>query len=216
MEATGTGPSTNELPATPSIAQSRLDAWLSLPAGDRAELIGGCIRYKAMPSFEHGDAVIGVSEQIGRLRGPPRSGGGGWWMSQEVDLYVGGQGLRPALVGWRVATHPAPPRKVNVGERHLGVYMTPPDWVCEVLSESTRARDEDDGLKWRAYWAAGVGHYWLVDLVRSQLIVYRRGERDFEPVDVAGRTAVKALAPFDELEFDARRVFMLADLASPT
>ena len=216
MEATGIEPSTEGLPSTTSVALRRLEAWLSLPAGDRAELIGGCVRYKAMLSFEHGDAIIGVSEQIGRLRGPSSAVGGGWWLSQEVDLYVGGQGLRPDLVGWQVAKHAAPPRKVNVGERHLGVYVAPPDWVCEVLSGSTRARDEDDGLKWRGYWEAGVEHYWLVDLVRSQLTVYRRGERDFEPVDVAGRTTVKTLAPFDGLEFDARRVFMLTDLASGT
>jgi len=118
------------------------------------------------------------------------------------------RGLRPDLVGWRTEKHPAPPRKVNVGERHFGVYVTPPDWVCEVLSPSTRSRDEDNGLKWQTYWQAGVGHYWLLDLVRSQLTVYGRGERDYEPIDVAGRASVKALAPFEGAEVDARRVFL--------
>src|SRR5690242_17865724 len=78
------------------------------------------------------------------------------------------------------------PQEVNIGDRHLGVYVTPPDWVCEVLSTSTRSRDEDEGIKWHAYRQAGVGHYWLVDLTREQILVYARGERSYEPVAVAG------------------------------
>jgi Uma2 family endonuclease len=214
MEAVAYTPSDDMRAGVVSATLQRLEAWLSLPDGDRAELLDGRIVYKSMPSFEHGDAVIGISGQLDRLRGPPGAGGGGWWLSQEVDLYLGGQGVRPDVVGWRVDRHPAPPRKVNVGARHLGVYVTAPDWVCEVLSDSTRTRDENEGLKWRAYWDAGVGHYWLVDLTRNQLTVYRRGERDYEPVDVAGRESVKALAPFDAIEFSARRVFMLADVTA--
>jgi len=128
-------------------------------------------------------------------------------------MYLGGHGLRPDLVGWRAEKHPAPPHKVNVGPRRLGVYVTPPDWVCEILSEATRSRDEEEGLKWRTYWEAEVDHYWLVDLTRHQLTVYRRGKLDYEPVDVVGRESIKALAPFESVQFNARRVFLLADLA---
>lgn len=197
-----------------SEAMKRLEAWLMLPEGDRAELLRGRIVYKAMASFEHGDAIIGISEQLGRLRGPPGRGGG-WWLSQDVDMFLAGQGLRPDLVGWRVEKHPKPPQKVNVGTRHLGVYVTPPDWVCEVLSGSTRSRDEDDGAKWNAYSEAGVGHYWLVDLTLGQILVYRRGAKGYDPIDVAGRETVKALAPFESMSFDARRVFLLSDLPAP-
>lgn len=195
-----------------SPARSRLEAWLRLPPGDRAELLNGVIVYKAAPSLEHGDAILGVAEQIGRLRGPPSGSDGGWWLSQDVDLYLDGQGIRPDIAGWRVAKHPTPPRKVNVGE-HLGVYVAPPDWVCEVLSPSTQPRDARSGVKWRAYWNAGVEHYWLVDLDRSQVTVYRRGERDFEPCDIAGRSSEKPLAPFETVPFVARRVFILSDAA---
>src|SRR4051812_9338209 len=155
-----------------SEAEKRVDAWLSLPEGDRAELLGGRIVYKTMASIEHGDAVMGIAEQLGRFRGPPGTPGG-WWLSQEVDMYLSGQGLRPDMVGWRMDRHPKPPRKVNLTNRHLGVYVTAPDWGCEVLSGSTRSRDEEEGVKWRAYHEAGVGHYWLVDLLRQQLTVYQ-------------------------------------------
>ena len=55
---------------------------------------------------------------------------------------------------------PRPPRRQNAGVEHLGVYVDPPDWACEVLSETTRRRDEPGGVKWRTYWEAGVAHYW--------------------------------------------------------
>ena len=192
-------------------AEKRLDAWLSLPEGDRAELIAGRIVYKGMASIEHGDAVMGIAEQLGRFRGPPGTPGG-WWLSQEVDMYLSGQGLRPDMVGWRMDRHPKPPRKVNLTNRHLGVYVTAPDWVCEVLSGSTRARDEAEGVKWNAYHEAGVDHYWLVDLLRQELTVYQRGARDYEPVEILGRAGVKALPPFESIEVVAHRVFLLADL----
>lgn len=192
----------------PPLARRRLVAWLSLPDGDRAELLDGRIVYKAMSSLEHGDAVMGIAGQLDRFRGRGGGGGGGWWLSQDVDMYLGGQGVRPDLVGWRVDRHPKPPQKVNLGE-HLGVYVTPPDWVCEVLSASTRTRDEEDGAKWRAYHQAGVTHYWLVDLGREQITVYGRGEGAYEPVDIAGRHAVKPLAPFEGVEFVAGRVFVM-------
>lgn len=188
--------------------QKRLEAWLSLPPGDRAELINGRIVYKTMATLEHGAAAMNIAAQLDRFHGPP-SVGGGWWLSQEVDMLLSGQGLRPDLVGWRVDKNPKPPQKVNVG-KHMGVYVAPPDWVCEVLSASTRSRDEEDGAKWQAYHEAGVGHYWLVDLVREQLTVYRRGALAYEPIEVAGREATKPLPPFETIEFQAGRMFLLA------
>lgn len=134
-----------------------------------------------------------------------------------MDLLLAGQGLRPDVVGWRMDRHPAPPRKLNVGPRHLGVYVTPPDWICEVLSTSTRTRDEAEGLKWQAYHEAGVGHYWLVDLEREQILVHQRGERSYEAVEVADREAVKPLPPFETMAFQARRLFqVIALLKAPS
>ncbi len=185
----------------------RLEAWLSLPNEDRAELLNGRIAYKAMASPEHGAAAGGVYAQLERLQGPPGAGGG-WWISQDVDLFLTGQGIRPDVVGWRADKHPHMPQKVNVG-KHLGVIVAPPDWVCEVLSVSTRSRDETDGIKWQAYLEAGVGHYWLVDLVRNQITVYQNTGSEFSPVDVAGRDSVKVLAPFLSIEFSSRRLFQV-------
>lgn len=186
-----------------------------LPDKDRAELLNDRIIYKASPSIEHGGAAADVIGQLLRFQGPPGGGRpGGWWLSQEVDLYLSGQGLRPDLVGWRVDRHPRPPKKVNVGNTRMGVYVTPPDWVCEILSPATRAQDEVEGIKWNAYFEAGLEHYWLVDVQRMQITVYQRGERSFSPVAVVGRDDVRRLPPFEAVEFESKWVFLIADFVS--
>ncbi|MEA3209577.1 MAG: hypothetical protein QOE70_2634 [Chthoniobacter sp.] len=45
-----------------------------------------------------------------------------------------------------------------------------PDFICEVLSSSTEARDR--GVKFRDFEAHGVGEYWLVDPERELLEQY--------------------------------------------
>lgn len=48
----------------------------------------------------------------------------------------------------------------------------PPDLVIEILSPSTRSRDER--LKRDLYERVGVQEYWLVDPLRDVILVYRR------------------------------------------
>lgn len=51
-----------------------------------------------------------------------------------------------------------------------------PDLVVEVLSDSTRKRDE--GIKLERYELLGVQEYWVIDPKRSEARIYRRtGER---------------------------------------
>ena len=50
----------------------------------------------------------------------------------------------------------------------------PPDLVIEILSPSTRSRDER--LKRNLYERVGVEEYWLVDPLRDVIHVYRRDE----------------------------------------
>src|SRR5438105_2465190 len=121
--------------AWPPELRRQLVAWLSLPREVRAELLGGRIVHKAMATVEHGAAQGGVFAQLFKQQGPFGEGTR-WWLTQEADLFIGGEGLRPDVAGWRIERHPEPPPQVNVDE-HLGVVIAPPEWVCEVLSKST-------------------------------------------------------------------------------
>ena len=54
-----------------------------------------------------------------------------------------------------------------------------PDLVIEILSPSTRPRDER--LKRDLYERVGVDEYWLVDPEHDIVTIYRRGAEGFEP-----------------------------------
>ena len=92
----------------------------------------------------------------GELTGPfgkGRGGPGGWWIIDEPELHLGEDILVPDLAGWR---------RERMAELPDTAYFTPaPDWVCEVLSASTRRLDLHG--KRPAYAREGVGCQWLVD-----------------------------------------------------
>ena len=80
-----------------------IEDWLAIPEERRAELIDGAIFYQGMPGPSHGRAQ---GKTFAAIDGPfgRRPGGaerpGGWWISLEVDMEIGGIGCRPDL-GWR-------------------------------------------------------------------------------------------------------------------
>lgn len=173
-----------------------VEAWLALPEEARAEIIGGRLVYQGMPGPRHGRAQLAAGS---RLRDPydRRPGGadkpGGWWLSQEVDLFIGGIGCRPDLVGWRRARSPRLP-----APDARGLVTEIPDWICEVLSPSTRQTDW--GAKRLAYHQAGVPFYWLLDPDNETLTVLRHAEEGYLVVLVAGRDDVVRAPPFDAVE----------------
>lgn len=170
--------------------------WLAVPEEARAELIGGRLVHQGMPGPRHGRAQLGAGS---RLRDPydRRPGGGdkpgGWWLSQEVDMFIGGIGCRPDLLGWRRERFPRLPEPDQ-----RGVVTDVPDWICEVLSPSTRQTDW--GSKRLAYHQAGVPFYWLLDPDNETLTVLHRAEEGYLVVLVAGKDDVVRAPPFDAVD----------------
>ena len=82
-----------------------------------------------------------------------RGGPGGWWILFEPELHLGEEVLVPDLAGWYRERMPDYP--------DTAYFTLAPDWVCEVLSPSTRKLDLHE--KRPLYALAGVGHLWLVD-----------------------------------------------------
>jgi|CXWL01.1.fsa_nt_gi Uma2 family endonuclease len=79
-----------------------------------------------------------------------------------------------------------------------------PDLLVEVLSDSTRKRDET--TKRHLYERHGVGEYWIVDPVLETVKVYRRAGDRFAPAEVfereAARTLTSEILPEFRLELD--------------
>ena len=156
---------------------------------ERVELIRGSVVEKASPSGEHSSAQGGIDRRIGNPFN--RSWPGGWWLFLGLGLRLGSEIFRPDLCGFRrerVVTKPAG-RPVAIA----------PDWVCEILSPSNASTDRVEKLQ--TYFAAGVGHYWLVDPIEGSLEVFRRTDLAYALVQSAHRGQRLRPEPFEAREF---------------
>jgi Uma2 family endonuclease len=179
--------------ATPSRRLATAADLLILPADRPAEIIGGEIVDKAMPSFEHGSAQSGLSGVLFGFRGPAGSGPGpgGWWLATEVEVeYETHEAYRHDLVGWRRDRVAAKPSERPVRVR--------PDWVCEILSPSNASNDTVKKL--RVLHRHGVPHYWLLDPDARTLRVLRWTPDGYlEALSASAEETVRA-EPFDAVE----------------
>ena len=132
---------------------------LDAPPDKVAEVVDGTLYIFDRPAFLH--TLAGSA--LGNAIGPPfhhgRGGPGGWWILDEPQLHLGEDIVVPDMAGWRRERMPVYPDTA---------YTTlAPDWVCEVLSPSTRKLDL--GGKSAVYARAGVGYLWFVDPIARSL-----------------------------------------------
>lgn len=194
-------------PSRPEEPRATIADWLAEPEERGAELINGRIVYKAMPAPRHGRAQrkIGVAtDPYDRHR---LENGPGWWISTEVDLKLGEDGVRPDLCGWRRDRYPRMPEPAPA----LKVVTSPPDWVCEVLSPSTAHRDITEKLA--IYHRAEVGHYWIADPATQVLTVYRWHPQGYLLVQAAGGTEPIHPEPFPAIFLVPADLFLLEEPA---
>ena len=164
---------------------------LDAPAHRVAEIIEGTLYTHPRPAMPHALASSALGNDLGNPFQFGRGGPGGWWIIFEPELHFGEDILVPDLAGWRRERMPDYPN---------AAYVTlPPDWVCEVLSDSTRKVDLHG--KRPIYAREGVGHLWLVDPTDRTLeaFEFRSGQwvligsaKDDEPVSIP---------PFDAITF---------------
>jgi Uma2 family endonuclease len=178
---------------------------LDAPEGMNAEIINGELVLSPRPSGAHTRA----GSTLGFLLGPPfdfgTNGPGGWILLDEPELHFGEDILIPDMAGWRVERMPVV---------QDAPYITlAPDWICELLSPSTEARDRADKLA--IYAAAGVRHAWLTNARQRMLEVRRLHEGKW--LDIAayrGDVRVRA-APFDAIEIDLSVLWARISLSPP-
>jgi len=144
------------------------DIWDTPEDGNRYEVIDGELYVTPPPVERHQNAssVLHVflgryvwEHKLGKLYSAPIG----------VVLPGGGSGVQPDLV-FVSNEH----RKIIVERGIEGA----PDLVVEIFSPSTRARDR--GIKMRAYAAAGVLHYWMLDPRTRSLEPHRLGDQGYE------------------------------------
>jgi Uma2 family endonuclease len=181
---------------------------LALPGDARAEILAGEIMSSPAPLPRHSK----VQRAAGRFLGGPfddddgHGGPGGWWIFVEVDVALGPHDIvRPDLAGWRRERLPRPGQ-----ERPIEVA---PDWVCEVLSPTTAARDRV--TKRHLYASAGIPYYWLIDPDTRVLEALAFRDGAWVEIGVYDETAVARTAPFEAVELAVGRLFLPREADSP-
>jgi Uma2 family endonuclease len=101
--------------------------------------------------------------------------------------------LSPDIAGWRKERVPVLP------EGRIDVV---PDWVCEVLSPTTRSHDQR--IKRPLYAQAGVKWMWVVDVDAKTLVVSRNEGGRWLELGVFGDEDVMHAEPFEELPMELR------------
>lgn len=172
---------------------------LALPEGVNGEILGGELVVSPRPSPFHLQAETAVSNTLGPPFQYGSGGPGGWWILIEPELRLRVDPLFdpviPDVAGWRRERMEHLPEEAT--------FAVPPDWVCEVLSPRTGARDRAEKMPF--YARADVRHAWLVDPMLFTLEIFRLDGETWRLIAVH-RESVKVRAePFEAVEIDLSR-----------
>jgi Uma2 family endonuclease len=163
----------------------------ALPAGMVGQILFGVLHAQHRPAPRHARAS---SRLGGELDGPfdqGRGGPGGWIILDKPELHLGAHVVVPDLAGWR--------RERMTKLPDTAWIETPPDWVCEVLSPSTRAIDRTD--KMTIYAGFGVGHCWLVDPDAQTLEAFAAADGSWLLAATFREAALVTAPPFEAHTF---------------
>ena len=146
-------------------------------------------------------AKAGVAHQLAQA-GLRRhlSDEGGWEMLNGINLILPCDTMRqPDISGWR---------KPIKFDYHATQVHQPPDWVCEILSATTKERHLPDGDKFSEYAESGIPYYWIIDPLSGQITVYQLVAHVYSLIQKASLTenTKTVLSPFGT-EFDLTRLF---------
>ncbi len=173
---------------SPATYQDVLDA----PPNMVAELIGGDLHLQPRPAIPHARTGSALGNKVGGPFDYDDNGPGGWWILDEPECHLNDNVLVPDLAGWRRERLPVLPREA--------FFTLAPDWVCEILSPSTRSRDLV--LKRALYAEANVSHLWFVDPDARTLEAFALEEGRWVLLTALEGQADVSVPPFDAITFE--------------
>jgi Uma2 family endonuclease len=164
----------------------------SLPDSVIGELVAGTLYASPRPAMPHTLAASRLGIALGGPFDQGRGGPGGWFVLFEPELHLKEDVLVPDLAGWRRERIPRLPQSAAL--------TLAPDWVCEVLSVSTRVLDRS--VKLPVYASAGVRHVWLVDPEARTLEVFRLDGVHYTLLATYAGAARVRVEPFEAVELE--------------
>ncbi|HMA97132.1 MAG TPA: Uma2 family endonuclease [Polyangiaceae bacterium] len=180
--------------AEPARRRATYEDVLRAPREQLAQVIDGDLYLHPRPAMPHAVAAAVLGMDLGSPFQRGRGGPGGWWIIDEPELHLGAEPdiVVPDLGGWRRERMPAPPATAFV--------TLAPDWICEVLSESTRRVDR--GPKMRLYARERVAHVWLVEPGAQTLEVFRLDGETYRFVATHEGDERARIEPFEAVELE--------------
>ena len=136
----------------------------ALPANMTGEIVFGALYAHPRPTKRHARAASELTTELGNPFRRGRNGPGGWVFLIEPELHLGDHVVVPDICGWHAD------RYATVAAETTPFATIAPDWLCEVLSPSTRQFDRLKKLL--VYASHGVTHCWYVDPVDKTLEVF--------------------------------------------
>ncbi len=175
----------------PSPPRATYQDVLDAPPHMVAEVVDGKLYTHPRPAFPHALASSRLGTRINYPFDLGEGGPGGWWILDEPEIHLNEDIVVPDIGGWRRKRMPEPPN---------AAYTTlAPDWVCEVLSPSTRKLDL--GGKQAVYAREGVGYLWFVDPDARSLQAFELSGTKWTLIDTLFDDAPVSLPPFDAISF---------------
>jgi Uma2 family endonuclease len=167
----------------------------ALPRGVKGEIIEGVLYTMTRPRGPHQKVNLRIGSDLDGPFDRGKGGPGGWWILPEPGIELPDTPeISPDLAGWKRERLPHLPADAPI--------VVVPDWVCEILSPTTRRHDL---LIKKPYYAkVGVDHHWLVDLEARTLTSYtlERERGRWIELGVYGDERDARIEPFAEIPID--------------
>ena len=177
--------------AIKAISRATYQDVLDAPPHKVAEIVDGTLHLNSRPAPRYAWASSGLGDAVGPPFNRGRGGPGGWWIVGEPELHLGEDILVPDLAGWRRERMPESP--------DVAFFTLATDWVCEILSPSTRVLDL--GVKRRAYAREGVAHLWFVDPEARTLEAFELRDGQWVLLETLTGSDPVSLPPFEAISF---------------
>ena len=165
---------------------------LDAPPHRVAEVVDGVLYTNPRPAAPHALAASALEIDLGAAFQFGRGGPGGWWIIVEPELHFGDDILVPDLAGWRRDRMPRYPE--------TAYFTLAPDWVCEILSPSTRKLDLD--AKRPVYARERVRHLWLVEPADRTLEAFELTAGKWSRIATVADDAAVQILPFEAASFN--------------
>ena len=160
----------------------------ALPPGVVGEIIEGVLCKMTKPRARHQFTAQGIAADLRAPFGRGSGGPGGWWILAEPGIeLLNTPEISPDVAGWRRERMPELPVDEPI--------RVVPDWVCEVLSPTTRHHDQNTKVPY--YAKVGVPFMWLVDIEARVLSAHQLDAADWRVIGSYSEETDARIAPFD-------------------